>query len=94
MNLVAMGIAESRRKTKMTILHRPGGVWHVSEVGKLINRLRIAASEHPQHPGYIIIFGHYTKEETLQTLGGGVAYTATQITGMDHQDLPFVPNFA
>jgi hypothetical protein len=94
MNLVAMGIAESRRETKMTILHRPDGVWHVSEVGRLINCLTIAASEHPQYPEYLIVFGHYTKEETLQALGGGVAYTATQITGMDHRDLPFVPNFA
>jgi hypothetical protein len=78
----------------MTVLRRPGGVWHVSEVGRLINDLTIAASGHPQHPEYLIVFGHHTMEEMHEALGEGAAYTATQITGMDHKDLPFVPNFA
>jgi hypothetical protein len=50
-------------------------------------------SEHPQHPKYLILFGHYTKAETLEALVGGRTYTATNITGTNNKDLPFVPGF-
>ena len=92
MDLVGINIAERRRSLKMTILHRSGGVWHSFEVGKLVNGLMTELSQHPRHPEYLILFGHYSKEEALKALGGGQAYTATQITGMDNKELPFVPS--
>ncbi len=91
MNLVAMQMAESRRALKMTVLHRPGGTWDQLEVGRLVNGLKTEVSVHPLHPEYLVVFGHYTKEETLKVMWGGVAYTVTQIIGTDHKDLPFVP---
>jgi hypothetical protein len=91
MNLTALELVEKRRNLKMTILHRPSGVWHQSEVGKIINGLMTEASRHPQHPEYLILFGHHTKESTLKALGGGVAYTASQIVGADNKELPFAP---
>lgn len=82
MNLVAMGMIENHKKMKVTILHRPGGVWHNSEVGRLVEGLTTEASGHPQRPEYLMLFGHYTKEQTLRAIGGGVAYTVKPITGV------------
>jgi len=50
-------------------------------------------SQHPQHPEYLVIFGHYTKEQALKAHGGGFAFTATQITGVHNAELPFIPGF-
>ncbi len=93
MDLVGMMVAENRRNLKMTVLHRPGGTWHQSEVDKLVNGLKTEARQHPQHPEHLILFGHYTKEATLKALGGGQAYTATQVVGTDCKELPFKPGF-
>lgn len=79
---------------KMTVLHRKDGTWHQSEISKLVNGLMTEVSEHSQHPEYLIILGHYTKEITLKVLGGGQAYTATEIVGKDNKGLPFIPGFA
>ncbi len=89
MDLFAMQVGENRRKLKMTVLHRKGGAWHESEVGKLVNGLMTEASQHPQHPEYVVLFGHHTKEATLKALGGGQAYTATEVVGTDSKELPF-----
>lgn len=94
MNLVAMQVAENRRNLKMTVLRREGGTWHQSEVGKFTNGLMTEVSGHPQHPEYLVLFGHHTKAATLKALGGGQAYTATEIVGTDNKELPFVPGFA
>lgn len=91
MDLHVMRIAENRRKLQTTVLHRPGGKWHGTEVSRLVNGLITEVSEHHKHPEYLIIFGHYTKEQTLKAIGGGVAYTAQQMTGMEK--LPFSPGF-
>jgi hypothetical protein len=88
-----MQVAENRRKLKMTILYRKDGVWHHDEVRKLSNGLTTEVSSHPKHPEYLVLFGHYTKEVTLQALGGGLAYTATEIVGIDNKQLPFPPGF-
>ena len=93
MNLIAMQVAENRRNLKMTLLRREGGVWHRSEVEKLVNGLMTEVSEHPQHPEYLILFGHHTKEVTLNALGGAQAYIVIQIVGTDCKELPFVPGF-
>ena len=74
-----------------TILYREGGKWLPSEVGKIVRGLKTIASGHPEYPEYVILMGHHTKEATLEALDGGLAYTATQVTGSDQ--LPFKPLF-
>lgn len=93
MDLMAMQVAENRRNIKMTVLYRKDGTWHHSEVGKLVNNLMTEASQHPQHPEYLVLFGHHTKAATLKAIGGGSAYTATEIVGTDNKRLPFRPGF-
>lgn len=93
MNILAMDIAEKRSKVEMTVLYRKGGAWHQSEVGKLVSNLKTVASTHPKHPEYVILYKSYTKEATLEAIGGGQAYTATKIVGMDSKELPFTPKF-
>jgi len=93
-NLVAMQIEENRRNRKITVLRREGHTWHEAEVAKLCNGLNTEVSGHPQHPEYLILCGHHTKEQTLQALVGGQAYTATQITGLKSEGVPFIPGFA
>lgn len=85
-------IREQRIRTiKMTVLHRPGGQWWTEEVARLTNGLMTEVSSHPRHPEDLILLGHYTKEQTLRAIGGGVAYTATPMTGT--KELPFMPGF-
>lgn len=93
MDLVGMDLAEKRRQLKTTVLHRPGGIWHREEVGRLVCGLTTEASQRPSYPEYVILFGHHTKAETLKALGGGLAYTATMVTGIQSPDLPFSPPF-
>ncbi len=93
MDLVGMQVVENRQKMKMTLLHRPGGVWHESEVGWLVHKLNTVASHHLKHPEHLILWGHYTKDQTLAAIGGGQAYTATMITGVQDARLPFLPSF-
>jgi len=80
-------------KMKLTVLHRSGGVWDKREVGLLVNGLRTEASQLQKFPEYIVLFGHFTKEETLKATRGGQDYTATQITGGRNKDLPFPLQF-
>jgi hypothetical protein len=93
MNLMEMQIEENRRKLKTTVLYREGGTWDRIEVGRLVNGLKTEVSQHQKHPAYLVLFGHYTKEQTLQALLGGQAYTAIQVIGADSKELPFVPGF-
>ena len=79
-------------RIEMTVLHRKGGIWHQSEVGKLASGLITTVSERSQYPEYIILWGHYTKEATLKALVGGQAYTATKVTRTDDKRLPFIPD--
>jgi len=94
MDLLAMQVVENRRNLKMTVLHRAGGVWHHVEVGRLVNGLMTEVSQLQKYPEHLVLFGHYTKEETLKALLGGQAYTAVQVIGTDSKELPFVPGFA
>jgi hypothetical protein len=93
MDLLAMKIAEDRRRLEMTVLHRPAGTWSTEEVMRLVNGLRVTASAWPKKPEFVVLYGHHTKDETLQVLGGGIEYTALQVTGADSKDLPFIPSF-
>jgi hypothetical protein len=92
-DLVGMSVREKRKEQAITVLFREGGVWHGSEVGKLVEGLRTFASQHPQHPEYVLLAGEYSKEVTLAAIGGGVAYTAEVVMGMDNEALPFTPQF-
>ncbi len=78
---------------KVTVLHRPGGVWRDKEILGLTDNLQAVVTGIATHPEYLILLGHHTKEATLQAIGGGFAYTATQVTGIDSPLLPFVPSF-
>ena len=93
MNLMAMQIEENRRNVKMTVLRREGGTWQSWEIGNLVNNLMTEISHHPQHPEHLVVFGHYSKERALKAHGGGLAFTATQITGIQSKELPFMPGF-
>ena len=94
MDLVGMHMRESRLKIKMTILHRPGGVWDKIEIGRLATGLVTEVSQHHKHPEHIILFGHYTKKQTLKAILGGVQYSVEQITGVPNIKLPFHPGFS
>lgn len=89
MDLMGIIMADNLRQLKTTVLFRKEGVWHREEVGRLVNGLMTEVSQHPENPEYLVLRGHYTKEETLRALIGGVAYTATQVTGADAPELPF-----
>ncbi|MDD5464095.1 MAG: hypothetical protein PHP62_03020 [Candidatus Moranbacteria bacterium] len=93
MNLMAMQIEENRQKVKMTILRREGGTWQTWEVSNLACGLMTEVSQHPQHPEFLVVFGHYTKEQTLKAHGGGLAYNAIEIIGISDPRLPFIPSF-
>jgi hypothetical protein len=93
MDLLGMTLRAERKNAKITLLHRPKGQWHKEEVSRLVRGLNTSVCEHPLHPEYLILFGHYTKEKTLEVMLGGVAYTAKQVLGYDNQELPWVPTF-
>ena len=84
-------IIKARKDLKTTVLYRPNGKWHQDEIVRLVNGLMTEVAQHPGHPEYIILYGHFTKEETLKAMWGGIAYTATQIIGTEK--LPFNPTF-
>jgi hypothetical protein len=93
MDLLGMTVRAQRAETKITLLHRPGGTWHRSEVSKLVEGFRNSVCEHPQHPEYLILPEHRTKEEALRILGGGIAFTAKQVLGFNNPALPWIPQF-
>ncbi|MFZ2983747.1 MAG: hypothetical protein WA053_01550 [Minisyncoccia bacterium] len=86
-------VEAGRRAVKMTVLRRERHPWYQSEIGRLVNGLKTEVSGHSKHPEYLVVFGHYTKEQTLEALQGGWEYTATQVTGFHSPSLPFVPGF-
>jgi hypothetical protein len=89
-DLLEMDRREKRKEIKVTVLHRPGGVWRPNEFALLGERLRTEARYRPEeHPEHIVLWGHFTKAQTLEVLGGGTAYTATQVTGIDDPRVPF-----
>jgi hypothetical protein len=91
MDLVGMQVRENMRNLKLTVLHRPGGIWSNVDVSRLANGLMTEVYNHPKHPEHLILFGHYSKEQTLEALLGGMAYTATQLVGLNNEALPFKP---
>lgn len=93
MNPALAQVKKDRRAVKMTVLHRERHPWFQSEIGRLVNGLQTEVSGHLKHPEYLVVFGHFTKEQTLEALMGGWAYTATPITGFDSPSLPFLPGF-
>lgn len=91
-DVVGLSITRERRKLELTVLYREGGTWSWEEMDRFHGSLSCGQIHlHPQHPEYLILRGHHTKEETLEALRGGRAYVATQVTGIDSPELPFVP---
>ena len=93
MNLTVFKIQEGLRALKVTVLHRQGGRWYSAEISLLCHGLMTEVSSHPSFPGYLVLFGHHTKEETLAAIMGGQAYTATPLIGVEDRRLPFRPGF-
>lgn len=91
MDLLAMQMEENRRKLKTTVLYREDGTWLKVEVSRLVTCLITEVSQHPKHPEYLVLFGHYTKEKISEAIIGGLAYITLQVTGVD--ELPFNPGF-
>lgn len=57
-DLTGMHMAENRKKLKMTVLHRPGGVWYQTEINRLAGGLmtevtRLDSEGLPFNPGFI-----------------------------------------
>ena len=92
-DLQAMSMQESRKNTKVTILFRENGTWPPVEVNRLVNNLRTVVSGGNAWPEYLLLYGEHTKAQALAAIGGGVAFTAETVTGMNHPKLPFTPNF-
>ena len=93
MDLVGMKVEDNRRRVKMTVLRRNGGKWHLLEVNRLVVGLKTEASQHPQYSEYVVLFGHFSKEQALKALLGGEAFIATQVIGIQTKDLPFNPGW-
>lgn len=91
MDLIRVALENNQQTIKTTVLCRPNGSWLKVEVSQFCDGLMTEVSGHPDHPEYLILFGHYTKEETLRALMGGVAYTAVKVVGI--KELPFRPSF-
>jgi len=93
MDLTGMRREENLRNLKTTVLCRKRGIWSQPEIDRLVSGLVTEVSQHPEYPEYLIIFGHYTKEQVLKTILGGVAFTTRSVTGTDSKELPFYPGF-
>jgi hypothetical protein len=92
-DLLGMDLRSRRAATKITLLHRPGGTWHQIEVSRLVSKFNNSVCAHPKHPEYLILPEHRTKEEVLDAILGGVAFTAEQVLGFENPKLPWVPQF-
>lgn len=88
-NLVALHAQELRNKAPFTILHRSGGIWSGNEVNKLTNGLAARIQGKNNAPEYLVVFGHYTKAQALAALGGGLAFTSSQVVGYENENCRF-----
>jgi len=77
----------------VTVLRRHNGTWARYEVDRFTRGLQTDVCEDLDFPEYLLLFGHFTKAETIQVIREGNDYTATQVTGSDSCDLPFKPRF-
>ncbi len=77
----------------MTVFRREGGLWSGNELGLLATRVTKRIAQQLSHPEYLILLGHYNAEEVLKVMGGGMLFDAIQVTGVQSEELPFVPNF-
>ena len=82
-------ILHTEDETKLTVLYREGGTWCSSEINKLCVSLFTEVVSRQNFPEYLVLFGHYTRERVLCVLGGGWAFTANQIVGLNNKELPF-----
>ncbi|OGD67490.1 hypothetical protein A2442_03230 [Candidatus Campbellbacteria bacterium RIFOXYC2_FULL_35_25] len=90
MNPIDERSKDSFKKMKMTLLHRPGGLWQNREIVCLSEKLQNAICRHLEFPEYVVISGHHQEEE-VRSICFGSAYTITQVEGADDKRLPFRP---
>lgn len=87
----AARLLKLRADLKTTILHRPVGEWHPEELSRVVNGLHTVIARHYTFPEYVIVLGHFTKEQVLEVMWGGAAFTAVSHTGLE--GLPFNPGW-
>ena len=89
--MFASDIISRRAALKFTVLYREGGVWNDFEVSKLVNNLNTDVYRMRIHPEYVILWEHFTKAQALDAIGGGFAFTAKEVVGLENPDLPWKP---
>lgn len=92
--MMAEDIKTRRAKMEFTVLTRgkgSDGVWHRSEVNRIVNGLSAELYTLPALPQHLILWGHFTKEQVLQAMDGGCTFTAMQVQGLENPELPFRP---
>ncbi|MEN9341831.1 MAG: hypothetical protein RIQ54_87 [Candidatus Parcubacteria bacterium] len=72
---------------KLTILYREDA-WKNTETYSLTN-LAGTVFRHGSYPNYLILCGHYTEIEILNTLALCTPCKVTQVVGCDNEQLPF-----
>lgn len=89
--IMSEDIKEKRANTKFTLCHRPGGTWGAAEVSRLVTNLKpmTEAVQLPSNPEYLVLYGHYTKDQMKHAGGAGLAWTVEQCMGIEK--LPFNP---
>jgi len=74
---------------KQTILFREGGSWSRLEVSRLTRGLQTEVSGMDSKPEYLVLLGHYSKEEVLRAMMGGESFVVTQVTDARDSRLPW-----
>jgi hypothetical protein len=93
MDLFQMEREKTGSALKLTVLHRPNHDWLPVEIERLKEGLQTVVSSDPEKTSFLVLFGHFTKEQALTVLGGAVEFTVAQITGVNSKELPFNPRF-
>jgi hypothetical protein len=83
MDLLGSILLDNRKKFKATVLYRKGGFWSREEIVRVVDALHNEISQHPQHPEYAIINGHYP-EDVIKKAVGSNDFTVTQNVGVDN----------
>jgi hypothetical protein len=81
----------SQRDELYTVLYRercwPDGLWECL-CPILHCTVNYGSDENPQ---YVLLFGHFSKEQVTRALHGVSDFTLTQVRGRHHPALPFLP---
>lgn len=81
---------KSTKDLEWTVLFREGGTWSTEERNCLIS-LSGGVWDHVEHPGYLILDGHYSRRAVSKALLGDPKCTLTKVVGTEGGQLPFLP---